>query len=180
MSASSIEVVYYVAASLDGFIATPDGGTDWLAPFEDGSEDYGYADFFASVDSIVMGRKTCEKSLTFGEWPYPGKPAWILSRQPIATAEPGVTVTAAGPAAVVREMDRRGLKRSWLVGGGVMATAFRAEGLLTEYVVSTVPVLPGSGIPLFASGGPRQSLRLVASRTYGNGLVQTVYQPAGH
>ena len=68
------EVVYYVAASLDGYIATPDGGVEWLAPFEGTGEDYGYAKFYTSVDAVLLGRKTFEKSLSFGEWPYPGNP----------------------------------------------------------------------------------------------------------
>ena len=74
-----LEVVYYVACSVDGLIATPDGGLDWLTPFESSSEDYGYAAFYDSIDSVLVGSRTFEQSLTFGGWPYPGKPAWVFS-----------------------------------------------------------------------------------------------------
>lgn len=76
MAAAQIEIVYYVAASLDGFIATPDGGIEWLKPFEGGEEDYGYGAFYASVEAVLLGRVTYEKSLEFPEWPYAGKPYW--------------------------------------------------------------------------------------------------------
>ncbi len=64
------EVVYYVAMSLDGCIATADGGVEWLAPFESGGEDRGYVDFYSSIDSLLMGSRTYEQILSFGDWPY--------------------------------------------------------------------------------------------------------------
>ena len=79
-AAPPVEIVYYVAASLDGFIATADGGIDWLRPFENTGEDYGYGEFYASIEAVLMGRKTYEKSLEFPEWPYSGKPYWVLSK----------------------------------------------------------------------------------------------------
>jgi dihydrofolate reductase len=169
------EVVYYVAASLDGYIATPDGGVEWLAPFEGTGEDYGYAKFYASVDAVLLGRKTYEKSLSFGEWPYPGKPSWVFSRGRIEIFKPNVKATAGSPAEVVAEIAARGLRRAWLVGGGVLAASFRAQGLITEHIVSVVPVILGAGVPLFASGGPKESLKLVEWKSYANGLMQLRY-----
>lgn len=107
------EIVYYVAASLDGFIATPDGGIEWLQPFENTGEDYGYAQFYASVEAVLMGRKTYEQCLQFPEWPYAGKPYWMFSRSNGNT-----------PTNVVAEMRSRGIRRAWLVGGGKLAAAF--------------------------------------------------------
>ena len=75
-----MEIIYYVAASLDGLIATPDGGIDWLKPFEGGAEDYGYGEFYASIEAVLLGRATYETALRFPEWPYPGKPYWVFSR----------------------------------------------------------------------------------------------------
>ena len=169
------EVVYYVAASLDGCIATPDGGVGWLAPFEGTGEDYGYAKFYASVDAVILGRKTYEQSLSFGEWPYPGKRCWVFSRGRLEPSAPEVKAIAREPADVVAEIAALGLRRAWLVGGGVLAAAFRSQGLITEYVVSVVPVILGAGIPLFASGGSAESLKLAESRSYPNGLVQLRY-----
>ena len=70
-----MDIVYYVATSLDGFIAKAEGGVDWLEPFNTPDNDYGFSDFNNSIDALVMGRKTYEKSLTFGEWPEKEKPA---------------------------------------------------------------------------------------------------------
>jgi dihydrofolate reductase len=160
-----VEIVYYVAASLDGFIATPQGGTEWLQPFEGGAQDYGYADFYASVEAVVLGRATYEKCLQFPEWPYAGKPYWVCSRSNANT-----------PSSVVAEMRSRGLCRAWLVGGGKLAAAFRADGLITEHIVSIIPVVLGAGIPLFDGPGPQQELRLVSSQAYASGIVQLRYE----
>ena len=164
-----MEIIYYVAASLDGFIATPEGGIDWLKPFEGTGEDYGYGEFYASIEAVLLGRVTYEQCLDFPEWPYAGKPYWVLSRAAGKNA-------ANTPASVVAEMKARGLRRAWLVGGGKLAAAFRAERLITQHIVSIVPVLLGAGIPLFDGPGPRDELRLLGSRSYPSGIVQVRYE----
>ena len=88
-------IIYYVAASLDGFIATPDGGVDWLMPFQQSGEDYGWMDFVASVDAVLAGSRTYEQSLTFGGSPGMGKPCWVFSNRPLDPASPEVTITGA-------------------------------------------------------------------------------------
>jgi dihydrofolate reductase len=160
-----VEIIYYVAASLDGLIATPDGGIDWLKPYEGTGEDYGYGEFYASIEAVLLGRTTYETCLQFPEWPYPGKPYWVFSRANGNT-----------PRSVVAEMQARGLRRAWLVGGGKLAAAFRAEGLITQHIVSMVPIVLGAGIPLFDGPGPAQTLRLVSSRAYPSGIVQSRYE----
>ena len=160
-----MEIIYYVAASLDGFIATPEGGIDWLKPFEGTGEDYGYGEFYATIEAVLLGRVTYDQCLQFPEWPYAGKPYWVFSRANGNT-----------PSSVIAEMEARGLRRAWLVGGGKLAAAFRAERLITEHIVSIVPVLLGAGIPLFDGRGPRDELRLVGSRSYPNGIVQVRYE----
>ena len=170
-----MDIAYYVAASLDGYIAGPDGGIDWLAPFETPREDYGYAAFYAGIDAVVLGRRTYELSLSFDEWPYAGKRVWVLSRTLPAAETPQATVTAASPREVAAAMENAGLRRAWLVGGGETAGAFRAAGLITEYIVSVIPVVLGGGVPLFAANGPREQLILTSSEPYDNGLVQLRY-----
>ena len=160
-----MEIIYYVAASLDGFIATPEGGIDWLKPFEGTGEDYGYGEFYASIEAVLLGRVTYEQCLEFPEWPYAGKPYWVFSRTNDNT-----------PASVVAEMKARDLRRAWLVGGGKLAAAFRAERLITQHIVSIVPLLLGAGIPLFDGPGPRDELRLLGSRSYPSGIVQVRYE----
>ena len=167
-------MIYYVAASLDGYIGPPDGSVTWLSPFEGGSEDYGYAHFFASVDSVLLGRKTYEQSLTFSQWPYKGKRCWVSSRhKPKAT--PGVAVTQDSPAKVIHELKAQGLRRAWLVGGGELAGAFRAEGLIKEYIVSVVPIILGAGVRMFGEDGSPERLTLVESQRYPSGIIQLRY-----
>jgi dihydrofolate reductase len=172
------EVIYYVATSLDAYIATPDGGVGWLAPFESADEDYGYAEFYASIDAVLLGSRTYKQSLAFSEWPYPGKPSWVFSKRRLKAAGRDVRVTARGPREVLAELKARGYRRAWLVGGGKLAASFRAKGLITEYIVSVVPVILGAGIPLFASRGPKESLTLAESKSYPNGLMQLRYRRA--
>jgi dihydrofolate reductase len=170
-----MEIVYYVASSLDGFIATPDGGIEWLKPFEGGGEDYGYAEFYASVDCVLLGRKTYEQCLQFPDWPYHGKPCWIFSRSISDMSEAAVRFSAGPPSTATKQMEAEGCRRAWLVGGGKLAAAFRAERLITEYIVSLVPLILGAGIPLFSAQGRTESLRLMNLRPYANGVLQLRY-----
>ncbi len=173
-----MEIVYYLAASLDGFIAAPDGSVGWLSQFEGGGEDYGYGDFYASVDALILGSRTYEQVLTFGEWPYANKPCTVATRKRRA-ARPGVAFTDADPRAAAAQIAAGGSRRAWLVGGGALAGSFRREGLITQYIISVMPLVLGSGIPLFVGGGPLEPLKLSSSRAYPNGVVQLTYAKAG-
>jgi dihydrofolate reductase len=170
------QIVYYVASSLDGYIAPPDGSLDWLASHEAASEDYGYAEFYASVDAVLVGRRTYEQCLTFPEWPYSGKPCWVFSRRSLKPASADVTVTAESPGHVASMLVEREVRRAWLVGGGQLAGSFRAAQLITEYVVTLLPVVLGGGTPLFAAPGPKEDLRLMETRKFSGGLVQMRYR----
>jgi dihydrofolate reductase len=169
------QVIYYVATSLDGYIAIQDGGVEWLAPFEGKGEDYGYDEFYSSVDAVLLGSRTYEKSRSFGTWPFPAKPCWVFSRRGIAASEADVIVTADSPERVMADLEERCVRRAWLVGGGALAGSFREQRLITEYIVSMIPVILGEGIPLFASSGEREYLQLADSRSYPNGVVQLRY-----
>jgi dihydrofolate reductase len=147
-----VQVVYYVASSLDGYIAAAGGGVDWLKPFEGSGEDYGYAAFYAGVDALLMGRRTFEHALALGAWPYAGKPCRVFTRKAPAGAPAGVAFTADEPRAVVAELAADGHRRVWLAGGGELAGAFQRAGLISEIVLSVMPVLLGAGVPLFAGG----------------------------
>ncbi len=172
------EVAYYVAMSLDGFLATPDGGVDWLAPFQAEGEDYGYAGFLASVDGLIFGRKTYEQVLGFGEWPYPEIPAYVVSRTPVPSASPSVTVTPLDPREVIASMKAKGLKRAWLVGGAALAASFHDAGLISEWIISIMPVTLGAGIPLLSGSVRIERLELAGSKTYPDGVVQLRYTRA--
>ena len=180
-----VEIVYYAAASLDGYIATPDGGIDWLPPIEADGEDFGYTDFYASVDAVLMGSATYEKVLRHAAWPYAGKRTWVFSRQRRHAAQDNrigsdaeITFTGASPDYIAAEIEGLGLKRAWIVGGGKLAAAFRARGLITTYGIGIVPVILGDGIPLLARTEPLEKLTLTGCQAYPGGTVMLWYRKA--
>lgn len=176
-----MKVTYYVAASVDGFIADAAGGLGWLSAVEAEDEDYGYGEFLSSVDGLVMGRRTFEDILSFGPWPYGNRPARVFSRRRKSErTEPGIELPArftdAPPVEAIRELEEAGVGHLWLVGGGALAGGFLEDGLLTDIVLSVVPVVLGAGVPLFHAMDPRRPLGLVSSRAFPSGLVQSTYQ----
>jgi len=164
------KVVLFIATSLDGYIAGPAGEIDWL--FHDA--DYGYTAFFDSVETLVMGRKTYELSLSFGEWPYGDKPAYVFTRRS-PPDDPRVTFVAGDASGLISELRARSSKDIWLVGGGALVSTFLQEGLIDEFVISVHPQLLGAGIPLFAPGAPHRALRLIGVTPFESGLVQLHY-----
>ena len=172
-------IVYYVAASLDGFIGTLEGGIDWLASFEGRHEDHGYAAFYATVDAVLVGGRTYDACLKHGEWPFPGKPCWVLTKQD-RDARREVTFTDREPIEIARELETRGVKRALLLGGGELAGAFREAGLIDEYIISHLPVILGDGIPIFGFSSEREGLALAGSRSFSDGVMQNHYRRAAH
>lgn len=170
------EVVYYVAASLDGFIAGPRHELDWLQAFEGGESDYGYADFLAGVDGLVMGRSTYEVTRRLmADWPYGERPCWVLSHRPLdGTVLPTVRAGAFDIDTLRRAWGAHGCRRVWLVGGGDVAAQFARAGAIDQIVLSTVPVTLGRGIALFAHGvdGLAGFVDTQTPRQWPNGLTQ--------
>ncbi len=168
----------FVGVSVDGFLARSNGDLDFLPG--GGGEDRGYDAFFASVDAVVIGRKTFETVLGFGTWPYGPKPVVVLSGRSLdlslPTAHGGVVERMAGsPAEIVARLSERGLEHLY-VDGGVTIRGFLREGLIRRLVITRVPVLIGEGIPLFGSLPRDVPLRHVATRSFPSGLVQTEYR----
>ncbi len=164
------KVILFIATSLDGYIAGPAGEIDWL--FHDA--DYGYTAFFDSVEVLVMGRKTYELSLSFGEWPYGDKPAYVFTRQ-APPDDPRVRFVAGDAAGLIAGLRARATGNIWLVGGGALVSTFLQAGLIDEFVISVHPLLLGAGIPLFDPGAPRLGLRLTGVTPFASGLVQLRY-----
>jgi dihydrofolate reductase len=165
-------VVLYLAASLDGLIARRDGGIDWLP--SQGEEDYGYAQFLSTVDTVIMGRTTYEQVLTLGPYPYDGKKGYVFSRHRRGKDENVEFVSGdiAGFAAGLRSVPGRNI---WLVGGARLAQGFMRAGAVDELVLTIVPRLLGDGIALF-DGVPERPLELIGSRTFPDGVVQLTYR----
>jgi len=173
--AADLQTVVYVGLTIDGFLARPDGALDFLPTPSDPNEDFGFADFLASVDVVVMGRKTFDQVAAFVNdgvpWPYAGKPVYVVSRtmrqedippETLAAArasdenkETKISVSAASPAETLRVVARETRKKKGsrplraYVDGGSIVRALLEEDLVDEMVLTTVPVLIGRGAPLF-------------------------------
>ncbi|MCQ6258999.1 dihydrofolate reductase family protein [Pseudomonas sp. Q11] len=168
----------FIATSLDGFIARPDGDIDWLLQRDDQTEDHGYSDFIADKDVIVMGRGTYEKVRTFDTWFYE-RPVVVLSESLADAPVPGalkgkLRFSGLAPKDVMEELTRQGVRRVY-VDGGQVVQSFLRDGLITDMVITTVPVLIGSGRPLFGALEQDVDLKLVSSRWFASGLVQSTY-----
>jgi dihydrofolate reductase len=164
----------YIAASLDGFIARPDGGLDWLDIVHSPGEDYGYKVFFDSVDALVMGRKTYDTVLGFEKWPYENKRVVVVSHAASRGAGKHGETFHSGPLEpLLDRLGADGVRRVY-VDGGVLIRSFLAAGLIDDVTVSVIPILLGSGVPLF--GGVEQRMTLVSSRSFPSGLVQLCYK----
>jgi dihydrofolate reductase len=173
-------IQYFVAASLDGFIATAKDDLTWLLEFdgfEGGKESY--ESFMDGVGCIVMGGDTLTWLMEHepGNWPYSGTPCYIFTHHEV-TAPPGADVTfVRGPVDefIPDFMADAGSKNVWVVGGGNLAAQFAAAGRLDDIILSVIPVVLGDGKRLLPVEGPTPPLELTASRTLGSGIVELRY-----
>lgn len=164
-------LVCYIATTLDGYIAGPNGEIDWL--FTD--QDYGYKEFYAGIDTVVMGRKTYDLCLSFGEYPYPNIPNYVWSRTP--RDENGDATFLSGDAAGwLGDLKLKAGKAIWLVGGSALVGEATARNLLDELIISVHPIVLGDGVPLFPRGLPRQKFQFIQAQSFSSGLVQLTYR----
>lgn len=169
----------FIATSLDGYIARSDHRIDWLEEADsDSTEDYGYEAFFSQITTIVMGRKTFEKIMTFPEWPYKNLRLILLSstiKQVPDELADQVQIFNGEITDLATLLEAEGEKHLY-VDGSQAIQAFIREGLMTDITITTLPILIGEGIPLF--GGPLSKdirLKHLITKAYNNGFVQTCY-----
>ncbi len=166
----------FVGVTLDGFLARPDDSFDYLAPYE--KIDHGYQAFFASVDTVVVGRRTHEVVLGMVRrgivWPYQGKRCVVLTHRPLEGAH-GEEPFAGEPAELLAALEGAGARHVY-VDGGVVVRAFLAARLLDDLTVSIVPLLIGAGRPLFGGVQVESGLTFVEAVPYPDGLIQLRYR----
>lgn len=173
-SGQTVKTSVFVGTSVDGFIARANGDLDFLPPGS--GEPHGYHEFMATVDALVIGRKTFETVLAFDAWPYGDKPVFVLSTRPLAATPRGAVVErmSGDPAEITSRLAARGLRHVY-VDGGITIQRFLRAGLIQRLVITRVPVLIGAGIPLFGALQRDVALTHVATHQYASGLVQSEY-----
>jgi dihydrofolate reductase len=167
----------YIATSLDGYIATSDGGLNWLteAPNPERS-DYGFAEFIDGIDAIVMGRNTFETVLSFGVWPY-ARPVFVLSehlREIPENLAGKASILSGDIRSLVEDLRQQGYANLY-IDGGLTIQSFLAADLIDEMIITRLPVLLGSGIPLFGELDEMLQFEHVSTEVYNNALVKSRY-----
>lgn len=167
-----------LASSLDGYIATADGGVAWLEGHDDAMEDFGT--FLSRVGSVVMGRATWDFAASMGQGGggYAGKPTWVLTSRPF-DPPPGVRTFEGGAAELLREIEEVAPGGDvWLMGGGRAIRPFHEAGLVDTWEISVIPTVLGGGIPLFPpTTRGEEPLTLLGTRTFKSGVVELRYAP---
>lgn len=167
------EVVVYIAHSIDGLIADRDGSIDWLKPFD--AQDYGFDAFLAGIDAVVMGSTTYRECRRAGDWPYRGKACFVMSKGPRIDEDGLAVFDDRTVVEIAVDCERAGLRRIWVVGGGGPIRAFLDAGLVRRMHLFQIPVVLGSGTPLWTPGRRSWEARTIRSIAHANGVVETVH-----
>ena len=164
----------YVATSLDGFIADKEGSVDWLAPYD--ARLYGYDKFFAEIGALVMGRRTFEVIAAVGEeWPYRGKPVFVLTSQPLGDVPRGVLAATRGMLGALQQAREATQKDIWIVGGAVAMQSALEDDLVDLVELFLVPVLLGRGLTVLNDLRGRQTLLFDGIEAFPDGVVKLRY-----
>ena len=166
------KIILYIAASEDGFIADVDGGVDWLPqPKNDEElEKCGYNQLMADIDTILMGSKSFEQILSFGDWPWPQKQTYVFSARELNISLPCVSLTHDSPRQFIQNHPSG--KNIWLLGGAALVSSFAKDHLIDEIILTVIPQTLGQGIAL---GVSLDDFYLQVEKTLMEGMVQKVY-----
>lgn len=169
----------FIATSIDGYIARKSGDIAWLVQYstpsaEHEDKDCGFSRFFSEVDALIMGRNTYDVVSGFDAWPYHGKRVIVLSTSLTSVCKQAELYNG-DIACLVKQLQDDGVRHIY-VDGGVTVSQFLNAGMVDRMIISTIPVILGSGIPLFSNINNDKWCRLVSSQAYSNGLVQLTYE----
>ncbi len=171
------KIIYYVACSLDGYLADEKGGVDWLTPYQEAGFDYGYEAFYQKIGFIISGSKTFEQASNFpGGWAFPHATTYIFSSRQIDTLGREDLVLWNGGIRELSEQLKKKNEDTWLIGGANLAGQFVNEGMLDEVILSIMPTMLGRGVPIFEGVTKAFNLRVNHQESFPNGVVQLVYR----
>jgi len=171
------KIKLYIAVSLDGKIARPDGSVDWLDAIPNPDKlDYGYSDFYKTFDTTLQGFNTYQAILDFGiPFPYPDKKNYVFTTKSNLEDTEYVNFVSGDIILFIHNLKSGVGKDIWLIGGGSLNTALFNAGLIDEFQIFVMPIVIGVGIPLFDLSPLETMLNLVDCKAYGSGVVQLTY-----
>ncbi|MDX2188969.1 MAG: dihydrofolate reductase family protein [Bacteroidota bacterium] len=170
------KVILYISMSLDGFIARQNDDIEWLSLVEKKGEDYGYNEFYNTIDTVIMGRRTYEKVLSFGiDFPHRNKKCFVFSSAK-TFIDPYVTFVDQSPEIWLKKYKTTEGGDIYCDGGATLVHTLLKYGLIDEMVISIIPILLGEGKRLFSRHLPENSVKLINSNTFDTGLVQLTYK----
>jgi len=166
-------VILGLGISLDGYIARPDGSVDFLFM----PKDYSMAEFFARIDTAIMGRKTLDQAIKMGgSGSFGPMTSYVFSRTLLPGKRKDLIYVNEAPRDFIERLRKQPGKDIWLMGGGELARSFLQDDLVDELYLGVVPVLLGEGIPLFPSGFPQREFALLENKTYSKSLIALKYK----
>ncbi|MEM8908905.1 MAG: dihydrofolate reductase family protein [Bacteroidota bacterium] len=180
MSTDHLPIKLYIASSLDGYIAGPEGQVDWLDQLPNPNKiDYGYPEFYASIDTIIMGRKSYEAILGFDvPWPYPQCQTYVATRQANYLVKTERTAVLSGDLiAQTNAIQKSAQTGIWLLGGGALTAAYLNADLIDQLIIFIMPISIGSGIPLFPPTFQQKKWNLIETTAFETGAVRLIYEP---
>ncbi len=172
------KIVLYIATSIDGFIAKPDGNLDWLTHFPNPTnEDYGYNELLCNCESIILGRKTFTEINKFDiEWPYSNHKTYVISHQKnFKINSPNTKLYNGNLKDLIKKIKNNTSKNCWVVGGGKLVESLLNQNLIDEMIISIIPVLLGHGIPLFYESNSESKWELNDVQKYDSGILTLTY-----
>jgi len=172
------KVIIYIATSVDGYIAKPNDDLGFLSIVEQKGEDYGYAEFIKTIDTVIVGRKTYDKvlSMDFG-FPHADKEAYIITRTPKPDIGSVKFYTGDVKELVLKLKSEKG-KNIFCDGGSEILNELLKNDLIDEIIISIIPILVGNGTKLFKDGRLEQKLELISTKQFDTGLAQLHYKRA--
>lgn len=172
----SRKLILYIATSLDGYIAKPNDNLDFLSIVEQEGQDYGYAEFVKTVDTVIIGRKTYDKVISMGvDFPHAKKDTYVITRTSRPTIGSVKFYTGDLKLLVNKLKAGRG-DNIYCDGGAEIVNELLKNDLIDEFVISIIPIIVGNGTKLFKAGESELRLELISTKQYDKGLVQLHYK----